>query len=258
MNIRRCTNDSLAATISAVGTEDFFTRVTEYLQSIVGFIGIFVTELEGKKQPTHIYDNVRSERRLDVVDTYIERNYLLDPFFNSNLKSPGTKVHRLVEISPDRFQSSTYYERYYKGLKLKDEIGLFVQISEKNTLFYSLGRHTHEKRFSKAETKKFREILPVVEALSRRHFDGFRHGGSSQTVGRDVDEAMLNFGEKWLTPRESEIAGLILKGHSSHSIAAQTGTTIGTTKIHRKNLYRKLNISSQAELFHAFFESVFE
>jgi len=256
--IRKNSNESLAKAITAAGTEDFFPRITEYLQSIIKFAGIFVTELEGNKQPSHIYDNVRTERRVDVIDTYIERNYLLDPFFNANLKSPGTKVFRLAEISPDRFQSSTYYKRYYKGLKLKDEIGLFTQISEKQTLFFSLGRRIHEKRFSKTETKLFREILPVAEALSRQHFGSFRYGNYQQPASREVDEAMLSFGESLLTPRESEIACLILKGHSSHSIAAQTGTTFGTIKIHRKNLYRKLNISSQAELFHAFFESVFE
>nr|WP_246739578.1 helix-turn-helix transcriptional regulator [Martelella sp. HB161492] len=55
-----------------------------------------------------------------------------------------------------------------------------------------------------------------------------------------------------LTGREREIAALILKGHSTGSIALTTGITAGTVKIHRKNLYRKLGISSQGELYHLF------
>ena len=55
-----------------------------------------------------------------------------------------------------------------------------------------------------------------------------------------------------LTHRECEIAGLILKGHSSKSIARIIEISPGTVKIHRKNIYRKLGISSQSELFSLF------
>ena len=45
---------------------------------------------------------------------------------------------------------------------------------------------------------------------------------------------------------------LILKGHSSYSIAATLGVSPNTVKVHRRQAYAKLNISSQAELFHLF------
>ena len=52
-----------------------------------------------------------------------------------------------------------------------------------------------------------------------------------------------------LSPRQAEIALLILRGHSSVSIGLRLGISAQTVKVFRKQLYRKCRISSQAELF---------
>ncbi len=41
-------------------------------------------------------------------------------------------------------------------------------------------------------------------------------------------------------------------GYSSKGIAERLGITLGTVKNHRKHLYAKLQINSQAELFNLF------
>ena len=65
-----------------------------------------------------------------------------------------------------------------------------------------------------------------------------------------VSSAVLSDG--LLPPRAVEITSLILRGHSTMSIAERLGIVEGTVKIHRKNIYHKLGISSQAELFGTF------
>ena len=55
-----------------------------------------------------------------------------------------------------------------------------------------------------------------------------------------------------LTRRELEIVTLILKGHSNLSLAAVLELSMNTVKVHRRQIYSKLNISSQAELFRVF------
>ena len=55
-----------------------------------------------------------------------------------------------------------------------------------------------------------------------------------------------------LTRRELEIVTLILKGHSNLSLAAVLELSPNTVKVHRRQIYSKLNISSQAELFRLF------
>ena len=52
-----------------------------------------------------------------------------------------------------------------------------------------------------------------------------------------------------LTGREADVTSLILRGHSSGSIGLNLGISVETVKVHRKHIYAKLKVSSQAELF---------
>jgi DNA-binding CsgD family transcriptional regulator len=52
------------------------------------------------------------------------------------------------------------------------------------------------------------------------------------------------------------VAVYILKGHSSKSLAREIDISPETVKIHRRNLYRKLGISSQSELFLKFLNTL--
>jgi DNA-binding CsgD family transcriptional regulator len=54
--------------------------------------------------------------------------------------------------------------------------------------------------------------------------------------------------------REREIAHLILRGHSVKSTAQVLGISPETVRMHRKHLYTKLEINSQAELFALFID----
>ena len=48
----------------------------------------------------------------------------------------------------------------------------------------------------------------------------------------------------------------MISGYSSALTAQRLSTTEGTIKIHRKNIYRKLEIGSQAELFSLFINCI--
>ncbi|MBE1282643.1 MAG: hypothetical protein GJ676_04965 [Rhodobacteraceae bacterium] len=52
-----------------------------------------------------------------------------------------------------------------------------------------------------------------------------------------------------LTPRELDICRLILQGHPTAGIATILDISPGTVKNHRKRMYRKLDITSERELF---------
>ena len=57
-----------------------------------------------------------------------------------------------------------------------------------------------------------------------------------------------------LTPAQHAVTKLILRGHSNISIAGNLDITEGTVKQHRYNIYRRLGISSQSELFQRFID----
>ncbi|MNI47737.1 Response regulator protein TodT [compost metagenome] len=73
-----------------------------------------------------------------------------------------------------------------------------------------------------------------------------------QDLDFKIREAFDQFGAHILTGREQEIVQLLLRGHSSASVAEQLNISPGTVKIHRKNIYAKLGIGSQSELLGLF------
>ena len=52
-----------------------------------------------------------------------------------------------------------------------------------------------------------------------------------------------------LSPRAREVIELVSQGFASGAISTLLPVTLETVKTHRKRAYRKLRISSQAELF---------
>ena len=71
-----------------------------------------------------------------------------------------------------------------------------------------------------------------------------------------ISTAYQRFGRNLLSERERQIVTLVLQGHSTESIAQRLDISPGTVKIHRRNIYRKLHISTQGELFAAFLSFV--
>ncbi len=246
------TEDALARAIMAIGGASFVPRALDYLRSIAPFEGCFLTLLDGNRPPVHVYDNVRDRFRRSVVDDWLDGVYLLDPFFVAYRKSRPGGVLSLHDVAPDRFPRSTYFQSYYQSIRLRDEIGIFIDLPGGQHLFYSIGRRSGETPFAARDLRRLRRVFPVFAAINRRHFAQASYAHDD----REIDTAMARFGAGVLTEREHEIAILILKGHSTRSIADVIGVTEGTVKIHRRNSYRKLGISSQNELFSMFLASL--
>ncbi|MEH6361273.1 MAG: helix-turn-helix transcriptional regulator, partial [Amylibacter sp.] len=68
--------------------------------------------------------------------------------------------------------------------------------------------------------------------------------------------ALLRFGEGTLTPREREVVEFTLKGHSADAVGRILEISRGTVQIHRRNIYSKLHIRSQGELFSRFIKTL--
>lgn len=68
------------------------------------------------------------------------------------------------------------------------------------------------------------------------------------------EQALQQRANPHLTDREIEVAMMILGGHSSKDLAPLLDISPATAKVHRSNLYRKLEISSQAALFRLFID----
>ncbi len=97
-----------------------------------------------------------------------------------------------------------------------------------------------------------KELFPILNSVLLRQFALNPSSLDAINSGMNQETRFHDFGADTLTDREREIVQLILIGHSSKSIALTLGISLPTVKSHRRNVYSKLDISSQAELFSLF------
>ena len=98
---------------------------------------------------------------------------------------------------------------------------------------------------------RLQTAFPILDAILVKQFEinpqSFEHYSRP-----GQEERFQDFGRDTLTDRERDVVQLILIGHNSNSIALKLCVSLSTIKTHRRNIYSKLRISSQAELFSLF------
>lgn len=92
--------------------------------------------------------------------------------------------------------------------------------------------------------------LIAVTLLSLLHYVA-SNDSSAVTASHETSrhEALASIAEAHrLTPREIDVATLVLQGHSIKTVAKLLYISDGTVQTHMKNLYRKLGLHSKQEL----------
>ena len=127
-----------------------------------------------------------------------------------------------------------------------------------STLVLVVGRRT--RMFSKAEISRLRQVESIVHAAMQNIWQRWSatpaSGGRDAGLHRRLTRCFENFGEGLLTDREREITQLLLRGHSTKSIARALRIAPGTVMVHKRNLFAKLGITSQFELFSRFIDAL--
>ncbi|MBN9073336.1 MAG: helix-turn-helix transcriptional regulator [Rhizobiales bacterium] len=239
--------------LRAVGEPTFWERFAEAVRHILPFDDLVVLSYPADRAPYCTFDVLERERHDVLIEDYLAGPYLLDPFFALATQTDHTGAFALYDVSPDKFRSTEYFKAHYSRTGIRDELGLFMRRNRQCDVI-SLLRTGESGRYSRSEIADVQDRSAEWTAAAQLHLD--RAAGPHRTAGpsnqRWTFADALGGEEQRLSPREAEIAELILRGHSSLSIALTLDIVEGTVKIHRKNIYRKLKISSQAELFSYF------
>jgi DNA-binding CsgD family transcriptional regulator len=109
--------------------------------------------------------------------------------------------------------------------------------------------------FSEIEFRDLKQTTPLVLALVAKHWAAeyeLRKIVAKRSDHETLDAAFSSFKTEVLSQREQHIVSLVLRGHSSASVANVLGIAEGTVKNHRKHIHAKLGIASQGELFNQF------
>ncbi|WP_449434886.1 response regulator transcription factor [Pseudomonas putida] len=189
------------------------------------------------------------------VSRYLSGFYLLDPFYGACVENVVSGCYCLFDVAPDQFEASEYYQSFYRHSHLQDELNYIVQVSPGLSLAVSLA---FTDKLDVPSRALFERVTPWVLAVLNKHFAGLdsRGGRFENMLEQRIHAALNNFGSSLLTERECRIAQLILRGHSTKSLAERLGVSEDTIKSHRKHIYVKLDIGTQSELFSLFIDAL--
>lgn len=249
-------NVDVAGIIDALDTGEFPRALSKTLKNIVEFDYTVIFGYVGSSRPLALFNDFSPRRRRLHVDEYLNGPYLLDPFFLASTAGVAPGLWRLSQIAPDRFYQGEYFRSYYAQTGLAEEVGYLINIHEGLSIVISLMRQA--RKFSKAEMRALAAVCPMIDAACRRHWRSTAKEGVSHVpvMEKNVERAFRSIGEGILTPREREVVEHTLRGHSADAVGKILGISPGTVRIHRKNIYSKLRINSQGELFSEFLTAI--
>ncbi|WP_091885672.1 helix-turn-helix transcriptional regulator [Phyllobacterium sp. OV277] len=237
----------IANAVTAVGSGGFPEMLGNLCLSVFNFDSIFISVFSQDLPPRQLYSNLDAEATRRTVGPYLSHAYLLDPFYGLFKSDIGNRVVSLEECAPDDFKTTEYYKIFYSEIGLRDEVTIFVGAGNGTSIALSLGQRYSDVHCPPEATAQLDALLPVIAALCHKHWPNLDVPGNQASP--DMGLVFDRFGTTRLSTREAEIVRLMLKGHSTKSIARLLGNSPETIKVHRKRIYAKLKISSQGELF---------
>jgi DNA-binding CsgD family transcriptional regulator len=251
-------HEGVAALIAAEDAPSIATNLVTLIGNTVSSNGTSLLAFYHDAPPAVVAHSLAPSSAKHYLDRFLAGPYLLDPLYQLALQSKRPKMCRFRDTQPDRFLSSEYYRQYVERTHLVDEMDYMLGATANGALVMVSGRT--ERRYSRIELRRFKLIEPIVIAAMERVRNARSTVSSVDDDGLGMHQRLTdcfnNFGEGELTIREREITQLLLRGHSSKSIARELGIAPGTVMVHKRNLFSKLGITSQYELFSSFIDKL--
>ena len=243
---------AIASLVPATGSSEFPGLLIAMIRQLFPIDDATILLYPGTDLPVIEYFE---EHEGSTLSYFVRGAFLLDPYYLA-ARAGKFGLFQLKDLSPTGFRDGEYYKSWYRNCGYKDEAGYLIPIGDQGFVNIALGKTTPRARFSQHQLQLLRDTLPVVEALSQQHWEGSISTGSDHDLRAQLHSALESFGSSLLTERETQVINLVLHGHSTKNVAEKLSISMETVKLHRKHAYAKLEVSSQAELFYLFLDSL--
>ncbi len=241
---------SIGKLIIQLDRPEFWNSLTRLLNEYVQIDNwVVLTFSDQKVQIISFPEHSDNDEYDALTRLYIKGLYLLDPFYIHNRENPKTGFFHLLDIAPAHFLETEYYKKYFAQYVFADEAQYNMQVDAEKTLCLSFGS---KKKLTQEQIVTLEIIEPWVTALmqQRMHFECDIEKNPFESL--PWLETITQLGIQ-ITARETDVLKLLLSGYSNKQIAGKLTLSTETIKVHRRNIYTKLNINSQSELFSLFF-----
>lgn len=262
-------NRRVAHAVLRLDEDSFPDLLVDAIRSVLPFKYAVVVIYRPDVPPLIYHHTFEGDLARQAVRRFETATYVLNPVYNAFLAGLKPGIYRITELAPDAYFSIEDYRARDKLARQDEELGyrtpgwpaglaeliVAVPLPGGGIAEFSLSRPMNE-GFDESCIDRLKLIEPVVSSLFNMHWDKVGSSMSGSRKSLLLDDLLRDFGRDTLTGREREVAQLILRGHSGGAISLKLGISASTVKSHRQNLYAKLNLATQQELFSHFLQSL--
>ncbi|MCY1270870.1 Bacterial regulatory protein, luxR family [compost metagenome] len=251
----------VAGVIAAVGTGNLGQSLCTLLEGDVRFDMSCAYLFRFDHPAVLLHDGYNGLVPAKTLSAYVRGGYLLDPFYVACMNQHPAGLWRMSDLAPDSFFASGFAistdlhpcVSSTHG-SLVEEMGYIIPLQAHTAVVFSLMKAQNHGPFADAEIRRLQALTPIVNAAFEAHWR-LRPEEPGETPGNPashLESAFVDILQGQLTDAQRYIAKLLLQGHSNSSIAHLLGISEGTVKVHKHNIYQRLQISSNADLFRLF------
>ncbi len=251
---------ALPDVIDALASDAFSPALLEFIRAAANFDSAVIMAYPKTSALQVIHNALHEGDQPGFGSTYRNGLWLLSPLYLS-AKAGVRGFFHILDIAPNNFKNSNYYDLYYRSNGVHDHTVFLVESGDGTPIAISLERTPALRTFSRRDTKRLAAVAGTVAALVRRQWPtGLATSAAAEPRGTElhlhVQQLLTQFGSSVLTPRERDVVQLLLKGYPSKAAARHLGISTHTEQVHRKNIYHKLGLSSHNQLFSLFFDAL--
>ncbi len=255
--------------IDAVGKDRLPTLLIKLIKFRIKIDAAILIIYRPESNPILLKSTFKEKRAKLGLNNYINDTYVLNPAYLSFKKGETRGITKITEISGKDSIKSVHYTNYKIKEARDEDLGFLTEgwperLEEISILFDLPNKEMGElaifkkkiSGFNKSDLNTLQVLEPLIYSIFKNHWSTARQNIICEKSLSNKNKRYDSFGENTLSPREMEVAKLIFEGHSGNSIAANLDIAITTVKSHRKNMYKKLGIGSQQELFSRYIDSI--
>jgi DNA-binding CsgD family transcriptional regulator len=255
--------------IDAVGKDRLPTLLIKLIKFRIKIDAAILIIYRPESKPILLNSTFKEKRAKLGLNNYINDTYVLNPAYLSFKKGETRGITKITEISGKDSIKSVHYTNYKIKEARDEDLGFLTEgwperLEEISILFDLPNKEMGElaifkkkiSGFNKSDLNTLQVLEPLIYSIFKNHWSTARQNIICEKSLSNKNKRYDSFGEDTLSPREMEVAKLIFEGHSGNSIAANLDIAISTVKSHRKNMYKKLGIGSQQELFSRYIDSI--
>ena len=253
--------NTLSALVGAVGTDQLGATLDAVLRHTLDFDMSCVYLFRFNHNAVLIHDGYNASVPATTLSAYLRGGYLLDPFYVACTNDHPAGLWRMSDLAPDSFYTSGF--SISKDIHpcvssshgtLIEELGFIIPIHSRVSVVYSLMRSSANGVFHEHELTALKALAPMINSLVQMHCR-LQHPEcytDTQHSEAQSEDAFVDILQGQLTETQRYIAKLVLQGHSNASVADVLRISEGTVKVHKHNIYQRLNISNNSDLFRLF------